>query len=127
MKWISPVGWCVAFGCRVDAEGGVDGPDWGGVSPHPVVAEMVAAYLELADAEAPTLVEGLYLVGSAVLNDFRPGASDVDFVAVTAAPLMPPGSPCFGASTAGYAAAGVGRSSTVPTSRGPTWRVTRPS
>jgi len=87
MKWISPVGWCVAFGCRVDAEGGVDGPDWGGVSPHPVVAEMVAAYLELADAEAPTLVEGLYLVGSAALDDFRPGASDVDFVAVTAAPL----------------------------------------
>src|SRR5882762_10419836 len=51
------------------------------------VKEVVDAYLHLADAEAPGLIEGLYLTGSAVLNDFRPNTSDIDFVAVTATPL----------------------------------------
>jgi hypothetical protein len=41
-------------------------------------------FLEAIDAEAPGLVEGLYLAGSVALGDFRPGRSDVDFVAVTA-------------------------------------------
>lgn len=50
--------------------------------PHPVSA-IVSDYLAAVDAEAPGLVEGLYLVGSAALGDFRPGRSDVDFVAVT--------------------------------------------
>ncbi|WP_370651758.1 nucleotidyltransferase domain-containing protein [Frankia sp. Cj3] len=31
-------------------------------------------------------MEGWYVVGSAALDDFRPGASDIDFVAVTATP-----------------------------------------
>lgn len=48
--------------------------------------DLAAAYLELVDAEAPGLVVGLYLVGSVALGDFRPRGSDVDFVAVTAAP-----------------------------------------
>ncbi|HKG90549.1 MAG TPA: aminoglycoside adenylyltransferase domain-containing protein [Gemmatimonadaceae bacterium] len=54
---------------------------------HPVAASVVAAYLDAVDAEAPGLVEGLYLTGSAALGDFRPRTSDVDFVAVTARPL----------------------------------------
>jgi hypothetical protein len=54
---------------------------------HPLVELVVADYLELVDAEAPGLVEGLYLTGSAALGDFRPRTSDVDFVAVTARPL----------------------------------------
>ncbi|WP_283136859.1 nucleotidyltransferase domain-containing protein [Rhizohabitans arisaemae] len=41
-----------------------------------------AHYLELADTRAPGLVEGLYLQGSIALGDYRPGRSDVDFVAV---------------------------------------------
>lgn len=45
--------------------------------------ETVDAYLEAIDAEAPALIEGLYLVGSVALGDFRPHHSDVDFVAVT--------------------------------------------
>jgi hypothetical protein len=48
------------------------------------VAETVSAYLDAVDAEAPGLVEGLYLVGSAALDDFRPGDSDLDYLAVTA-------------------------------------------
>lgn len=40
-------------------------------------------YLEAARVEAPGLIEGLYLVGSVALNDFRPQSSDIDFVAVT--------------------------------------------
>jgi predicted nucleotidyltransferase len=44
---------------------------------------IVAAYLEAVDAEAPGLVVGLYLTGSIALGDFRPGTSDIDFVAVT--------------------------------------------
>lgn len=50
----------------------------------PSVAETVSAYLAAVDAEAPGLVEGLYLVGSVALGDFRPGASDLDYLAVTA-------------------------------------------
>jgi Aminoglycoside adenylyltransferase, C-terminal domain len=51
------------------------------------VNDVIDAYLRLADAEAPGLIEGLYLTGSAVLDDFRPNTSDIDFVAVTTTPL----------------------------------------
>lgn len=44
-------------------------------------------FLGLLDAQAPGLVTAFHLVGSAVLDDWRPGTSDVDFVAVTAEPL----------------------------------------
>jgi len=50
------------------------------------VQDVAGAYLDFADAEAPGLVQGLYLTGSAVLDDFRPNTSDIDFVAVTAGP-----------------------------------------
>jgi hypothetical protein len=50
-------------------------------------ADVVRAYLRIVDEEAPGLVEGLYLVGSVALGEFRPHASDVDFLAVTAEPL----------------------------------------
>ncbi|HWG61321.1 MAG TPA: aminoglycoside adenylyltransferase domain-containing protein [Streptosporangiaceae bacterium] len=52
---------------------------------HPLAADMATTYQNLADREAPGLVQGLYLTGSVALNDFRPRTSDVDFVAVTAA------------------------------------------
>jgi hypothetical protein len=51
------------------------------------VKDVTDAYLRLADAEAPGLIEGLYLTGSAVLDDFRPNTSDIDLVVVTAMPL----------------------------------------
>lgn len=51
---------------------------------HDLVRTVVGDYLDLIDGAAPGLVEGLYLVGSAVLGDFRLHASDIDFVAVTA-------------------------------------------
>jgi len=47
---------------------------------------VVDAYFESVDREAPGLVEGLYLTGSVALGEFRPQTSDIDFVAVTAAP-----------------------------------------
>src|SRR5687768_11966485 len=46
------------------------------------VDETCATYLELADRHAPGLVQGLYLQGSVALGDYRPGVSDIDFVAV---------------------------------------------
>jgi hypothetical protein len=52
---------------------------------HPVVREVVDAYLSAVDDVVPGLVEGLYLTGSVALEDFHVGASDVDFVAVTSA------------------------------------------
>ncbi|TMR88470.1 DUF4111 domain-containing protein [Nonomuraea basaltis] len=55
------------------------------MTPHPKIDAIVETYLSVADVEAPGLVEGLYLEGSAALDDYRPGTSDVDFVAVTAA------------------------------------------
>ncbi|WP_170112134.1 nucleotidyltransferase domain-containing protein [Nocardia fluminea] len=56
------------------------------MSIPPIVTDTVESYLALADAEAPGLIEGFYLEGSVALGDFRPEASDIDFVAVTAAP-----------------------------------------
>ena len=53
---------------------------------HPLVEEVVGAYLDAIDREMPALVEGLYLTGSVALGDFRPHASDIDFVAVTPNP-----------------------------------------
>jgi Domain of unknown function (DUF4111)/Nucleotidyltransferase domain len=53
------------------------------------VARACAAYLEQADRLAPGLVQGLYLQGSVALDDYRPGVSDIDFVAVTASPPGP--------------------------------------
>ena len=50
---------------------------------HPVVDGVVNAYLQAVDAEAPGLVEGLYLTGSVALGEFRLHSSDIDFVAVT--------------------------------------------
>ena len=52
--------------------------------PAPVT-EALTVWLSRHDELAPGLIEGLYVVGSAVLDDWRPG-SDVDVVAVTADP-----------------------------------------
>ncbi|HEV2123371.1 MAG TPA: nucleotidyltransferase domain-containing protein, partial [Chloroflexota bacterium] len=54
------------------------------LSLPPHVAPVITTFLETVDAEQPTLIEGLYLTGSVALGDFRPRASDIDFVAVTA-------------------------------------------
>lgn len=43
----------------------------------------MSAYLRLADDRLPGRISGLYLVGSVALDDYGPGQSDVDFVAVT--------------------------------------------
>jgi hypothetical protein len=51
------------------------------------VRELVVAHLQEMDGAAPGLVERLYLTGSVALGDYRPGASDVDFLAVTSRPL----------------------------------------
>lgn len=48
------------------------------------------ALLHILDAEAPGVVTGLHLTGSAALGDFQPGRSDLDFVAVLARPLSNP-------------------------------------
>ena len=50
-----------------------------------VVDDALAAWLDVLDAEAPSAVEGLYVVGSAALGDWTP-QSDVDVVAVVADP-----------------------------------------
>ena len=50
------------------------------------VAEALGTYLDAVDSCAPGLVEGLYVVGSFALDDWHPGRSDIDIVAVTADP-----------------------------------------
>jgi len=47
-----------------------------------VVDELVGRYLREVDLAAPGAIEGFYVVGSTALGAFRPGRSDVDFVAV---------------------------------------------
>lgn len=49
---------------------------------HPLAQRQVGEFLRLADAWLPGVVQGLYLVGSIALDDFHPGVSDVDFVAI---------------------------------------------
>lgn len=56
---------------------------------HPLALRAVDAHLRMADAAAPGLVEALYVVGSAATQDYRPGLSDLDFVAVTSARIGP--------------------------------------
>jgi hypothetical protein len=49
----------------------------------PLVQSTVDAYL----ADAGDLIDGLYLFGSVALDDFRPGYSDIDFVALVTEPV----------------------------------------
>lgn len=49
---------------------------------HPQAALVVGRYLAMVDTALPGLVAGMHLVGSAVLDDFLPDVSDVNFVAV---------------------------------------------
>ncbi|MGH1587242.1 aminoglycoside adenylyltransferase domain-containing protein [Methylobacterium phyllosphaerae] len=49
--------------------------------PH-VVETVVAEFRRRVDAERAPALRGLYLVGSVALDDFRPGASDIDVIAV---------------------------------------------
>jgi hypothetical protein len=51
------------------------------------VGEVVGRYLALVDDRLPGVIEGLYLVGSLALADYRAGQSDIDFVAVSRDPL----------------------------------------
>jgi hypothetical protein len=50
------------------------------------VASAIGTYLDVLDSTAPGLVEGLYVVGSYALDDWQPGRSDIDIVAVMAEP-----------------------------------------
>ena len=54
------------------------------MDPELDVATALGTYLDVVDSCAPGLVEGLYVVGSFALDDWRPGHSDIDIVAVTA-------------------------------------------
>ena len=56
---------------------------------HPRVQTLAQAFLRNVDGEAPGLVQGLYLTGSVALDDFRPHASDVDFVVITSRRTTP--------------------------------------
>ena len=53
------------------------------------VAALVASHTASLDERLPGVVEALYLVGSVALGDYRPGTSDVDFVAIASRPLGP--------------------------------------
>ena len=48
--------------------------------------ETVQEWVRVFDEIAPGALEGLYVVGSAALKDWQPGASDIDIVAITAEP-----------------------------------------
>jgi hypothetical protein len=50
------------------------------------VVAALGTYLDIVDTTAPGLVEGLYVVGSYALDDWQPGRSDIDIVAVLAEP-----------------------------------------
>jgi len=49
----------------------------------------MSAYTRLLDEKLPERIHGLYLTGSVALDDYQPGRSDIDFVAVSDTPLQP--------------------------------------
>ncbi len=49
------------------------------------VRQVTTRFLDLIDASAPGLVEGLYLRGSLGFGEYFEGQSDIDFTAVLAA------------------------------------------
>ena len=51
------------------------------------VARTVDRFLGLMASEGGPTLRGLYLVGSVALGDFRPGRSDIDFVALLDGPV----------------------------------------
>jgi Nucleotidyltransferase domain/Aminoglycoside adenylyltransferase, C-terminal domain len=55
----------------------------------PDVARAVGRYLALVDRLLPGTVTGFYVVGSTALGAYRPGRSDIDFVAVVDGDLGP--------------------------------------
>jgi hypothetical protein len=64
---------------------------------HETVGDVAHRYLDLVDEALPGRVTGLYLVGSVALDDYRPGGSDVDFLAVTDEALTEDDLPVVGA------------------------------
>ena len=50
---------------------------------------IVEHYLQLADRHLPGRVSGFYVVGSTALGGYRPGRSDIDFLAVVDGGLSP--------------------------------------
>ena len=54
----------------------------------PGVAALLAAYLAHLDKALPGRLEGLVLFGSLALDDYRPGQSDVDFLALASVPWV---------------------------------------
>ena len=54
---------------------------------HPEARDMAERFLRACDAAAPGLVTDLYIVGSTALDDFQPGKSDLDFLAVVGRPI----------------------------------------
>lgn len=61
----------------------------GSAAIHPEVGRSVDRYLAVADRLLPGRLCGLYLVGSTALGAYRPGRSDIDFVAVVDGGLSP--------------------------------------
>ena len=53
------------------------------------VSVTMSGYARLVDEKLPERIRGLYLTGSLALDDYRPGRSDIDFVAVSDTALEP--------------------------------------
>lgn len=50
-----------------------------------IVRRLIEVFLRAVDAAMPGLVKGFYLIDSVALEDYRPGQSDIDFIATTRA------------------------------------------
>jgi hypothetical protein len=53
------------------------------------VSAAMSAYARVVDDKLPERIRGLYLAGSVALDDYRPGRSDIDFVAICDTALQP--------------------------------------
>ena len=60
------------------------------MAPPLEVTQRICEYLDLLDRKRVSFVQGVYLVGSVALGDYQEGRSDIDFIALVAAPLSGP-------------------------------------
>ena len=72
--------------CQIQPRHGDDANTAGDTVSGVDVQTALGRYLAVADAVAPGMVEGLYVVGSYALGDWIEGASDIDVVIVAAEP-----------------------------------------
>jgi Domain of unknown function (DUF4111) len=72
----------------------------------PCAGQKIRAYLRLISEEQANFIQGIYVLGSLALGDYRAGRSDVDFVSLTEGPISSEQAACLARIHSSLAASG---------------------